>query len=114
MDEVFLRAGVQRILAIEAQYTAMCCEMVRHGMGVTLAHPIVARDYAGPDIAIRPFVPATRFQTYLLFPPHRPRERLASAFVEVLRGLHDELLAEMAPPVRNTAARGRVKQRVGA
>ncbi|MGY6158368.1 LysR substrate-binding domain-containing protein [Paraburkholderia strydomiana] len=113
MDEVFLRAGVQRVLAIEAQYTAMCCEMVRHGMGVTLAHPIVARDYAGPDIAIRPFVPATRFQTYLLFPPHRPRERLALAFVEVLRGLHDELLAEVVPPARSGAPRGRAKQRVG-
>jgi len=114
MDEVFLRAGVQRVLAIEAQYTAMCCEMVRHGMGVTLAHPIVARDYAGPDIAIRPFVPATRFQTYLLFPPHRPRERLASAFVEVLRGLHDELLAEVVPPSRNGAPRGRARLRAGA
>ncbi|EKS69919.1 MULTISPECIES: LysR substrate-binding domain-containing protein [Caballeronia] len=92
MDEVFQRAGVQRVLAIEAQYTAMCCEMVRHGMGVTLAHPIVARDFVGPDIVIRPFQPVTRFPTYLLFPPHRPRERLASAFVEVLRELHDELL----------------------
>ncbi|MFM0528984.1 LysR substrate-binding domain-containing protein [Paraburkholderia strydomiana] len=112
MDEVFLRAGVQRVLAIEAQYTAMCCEMVRHGMGVTLAHPIVARDYAGPDIAIRPFAPATRFQTYLLFPPHRPRERLALAFVEVLRGLHDELLAEVVPPARSGAPRAGAKQRV--
>ncbi|MGF6674271.1 hypothetical protein OKW44_002123 [Paraburkholderia sp. WSM4174] len=81
---------------------------------MTLAHPIVARDYAGPDIAIRPFVPATRFQTYLPFPPHRPRERLASAFVDVLRGLHDELLAEVLPPARNAAPRGRLKQRARA
>jgi DNA-binding transcriptional LysR family regulator len=103
MDEVFQRAGVQRVLAIEAQYTAMCCEMVRHGMGVTLAHPIVARDYAGPDLAIRPFLPVTRFPTYLLFPPHRPRERLASAFVEVLRALHDELVDEVVEPVKRKA-----------
>jgi DNA-binding transcriptional LysR family regulator len=98
MDEVFLRAGVERVLAIEAQYTAICCEMVRCGMGVTLAHPIVARDFAGPAIAIRPFSPAVLFPTYLLFPPHRPRERLASAFVEVLRGLHDEFISEMKAP----------------
>lgn len=69
-------------------------------MGVTLAHPIVARDYAGPEIAIRPFLPATLFPMYLLFPPHRPRERLATAFVDVLRGLQDELLAEVVPPRR--------------
>ncbi|MEM5365415.1 LysR substrate-binding domain-containing protein [Paraburkholderia azotifigens] len=95
MDEVFARAGVQRVLAIEAQYTAICCELVRCGMGVTLAHPVVARDFAGPDIAIRPFSPAVLFPTYLLFPPHRPRERLASAFVEVLREEHDELIGKM-------------------
>jgi DNA-binding transcriptional LysR family regulator len=111
MDEVFLRAGVQRVLAIEAQYTAMCCEMVRHGMGVTLAHPIVARDFRGPDIAIRPFLPVTRFPTFLLFPPNRPRERLASAFVDVLRELHDELLADVVPPTRGAAAKPRTRAR---
>jgi DNA-binding transcriptional LysR family regulator len=88
--------------------------MVRHGMGVTLAHPIVARDFAGPEIAIRPFLPATRFQTYLLFPPHRPRERLASAFVEVLRALHEELLAEVVAPARSAAGRGRARSRAEA
>ncbi|REG57925.1 LysR family transcriptional regulator [Paraburkholderia sp. BL6669N2] len=114
MDEVFQRAGVQRVMSIEAQYAAMCCEMVRHGMGVTLAHPIVARDFAGPEIVIRPFLPATRFQTYLLFPPHRPRERLASAFVEVLRELHEELLAEVVAPARSRAGRGRAGSRAEA
>jgi DNA-binding transcriptional LysR family regulator len=95
MDEVFARAGVERVMAIEAQYSAICCEMVRLGMGVTLSHPIVARDFAGPDVAIRRFSPEVRFPIYLLYPPHRPRERLASAFVEVLRELHDEFIAEM-------------------
>jgi len=109
MDEVFVRAGVERVLAIEAQYTAICCEMVRCGMGVTLSHPIVAADFARPGIAIRPLSPAVMFPTYLIFPPHRPRERLAAAFVAVLRELHDEILAEAkvtkAPRVR--AGRGR-------
>ncbi len=100
MDEVFARAGVERVLAIESQYAAMCCEMVRCGMGVTLAHPIVARDFAGPGIAIRRFLPEVLFSNYLLFPPHRPRERIASAFVEVLRELQNEFIAEMKVPQR--------------
>jgi DNA-binding transcriptional LysR family regulator len=108
MDEVFVRAGVERVLAIEAQYTAICCEMVRCGMGVTLSGPIVAADFAGPDIAIRPFSPAIMFPTYLLFPPHRPRERLAAAFVDVLRGLHDEILAEAKGAKVTKKGRGRV------
>ncbi|MFT4067686.1 LysR substrate-binding domain-containing protein [Paraburkholderia sp.] len=103
MDEVFLRAGVERKLAIEAQYTAICCELVRCGMGVTLAHPGVALDFAGLDIAIRPFSPAVMFPMYLLFPPHRPRERLASAFIEVLREEHDELMEKMARIVPDSA-----------
>jgi DNA-binding transcriptional LysR family regulator len=98
MDEVFERAGVQRVLAIEAQYAAICCEMVRCGMGLTLAHPVVARDFAGPEIAIRPFSPNVLFSTYLLFPPHRPRERLAMAFVDVLRKEHEEVLAGTTKP----------------
>ncbi|MEK6297697.1 MAG: LysR substrate-binding domain-containing protein [Paraburkholderia tropica] len=100
MDEVFVRAGVERVLAIEAQYTAICCEMVRSGMGVTLAHPIVARDFAGPDIAIRPFAPAVMFPMYLLFPPNRPRERLASAFVDVLAETHDALVSKPSEKAR--------------
>lgn len=100
VDELFARAGVERVLAIESQYAAMCCEMVRCGMGVTLAHPIVARDFAGPGIAIRRFLPDVLFSNYLLFPPHRPRERIASAFVEVLRELQNEFIAEMKMPQR--------------
>jgi DNA-binding transcriptional LysR family regulator len=105
MDEVFDRAGVERVLAIEAQYAAICCEMVRCGMGVTLAHPIVAQDFAGPGIVIRPFAPAVMFPTYLLFPPHQPRARLTVEFVDVLRRTHDEQLANVNKPRRAEKAR---------
>jgi len=110
MDEVFVRAGVERVLAIEAQYSAICCEMVRCGMGVTLSHPIVAQNFAGPDIAIRPFLPAVMFPTYLLFPPHRPRGRLATAFIEVLRAVHAEILAA-AKEVQTPRAKATTRQR---
>ncbi|MDE1179400.1 LysR substrate-binding domain-containing protein [Paraburkholderia sp.] len=114
MDEVFQRAGVERVLAIEAQYTAICCEMVRGGMGVTLAHPIVARDFAGPDVAIRPFSPDVMFPTYLLFPPNRPRERLVSAFIEVLRSeLLDSLKSTETLARRKTARRAASSSRAG-
>jgi len=112
MDEVFARAGVERVLAIEAQYSAICCEMVRCGMGVTLAHPVVARDFAGPDIAIRAFSPAVLFPTWLLFPPHRPRERLASAFVEVLSAEHDQVI-KSSPQIEPDPALRHTKRHTG-
>ena len=95
MDEVFAHAGVERVMAIEAQYSAICCEMVRCGMGVTLSHPIVAQDFAGPGIEIRPFTPAVLFPIYLLFPPHQPRARLTMEFVDILRKTHDDRMAAM-------------------
>jgi DNA-binding transcriptional LysR family regulator len=110
MDEVFVRAGVERKLAIEAQYTAICCELVRCGMGVTLAHPGVALDFAGPDIAIRPFSPAVMFPMYLLFPPNQPRERLAAAFVEVLRTEHEEVMEKLALIVPDSTPKRTRKQ----
>lgn len=94
-DDVFTRAGVNRILATEAQYAAICCEMVRCGMGVTLAHPIVAMDYAGPDIVLRPFLPDVMFPTYLLFPPHQTPARLTRAFVDTLQWVHADRLARL-------------------
>lgn len=95
MDEVFDNAGVERVMALEAQYSAICCEMVRSGAGVTLSHPVVAEAYAGPDIAIRPFQPSIQFPNYLLFPPHQPRARLTMQFVEVLREEHAALIASI-------------------
>ncbi|MBU9560978.1 LysR family transcriptional regulator [Burkholderia multivorans] len=100
MDAVFERAGVERKLATEAQYTAICCEMVRLGMGVTLAHPVVAQAFAGPDVAIRPFSPAVTMPTYLLFPPQPSRDRLAAAFATLLADEHDAATGR-------TSARGR-------
>lgn len=105
MDQAFDAAGVQRVLAIEAQYSAICCEMVRLGMGVTLAHPLVARDFLSDAIAVRAFTPELKFPTYLLFPPHQPRAQLTTEFVTVLRELLDERMAEVPAFIRPARAR---------
>jgi DNA-binding transcriptional LysR family regulator len=94
MDDLFAREGVTRILGAEAQYAAICCEMVRMGMGVTLAHLIVARDFAGRGVVIRPFKPEVRFPLYLLYPSKLPKDRLTLAFVAILRAVLAETVAE--------------------
>jgi hypothetical protein len=70
----------------------------------------VALDFAGPDIAIRPFAPAVMFPMYLLFPPNQPRERLASAFVEVLRTEHEEVMEKLARIVPDSPSKRTRKQ----
>lgn len=88
VDGLFEQAGVERIMAVEAQYSAINCEMVAHGMGITLAHPLVARDYLHRDIVVRPFRPQILFPTYVIWPSAQNRTKLAEDFIETLKGFY--------------------------
>lgn len=91
VDELFEHAGVERVMAVEAQYSAINCEMVALGMGITLAHPLVARDYAHRDIVIKPFRPDILFPTYVIWPTAQARTRLAEEFVDTLKAYYRDL-----------------------
>ena len=77
--------------ALEAQYSAINCEMVAHGMGITLAHPLVARDYLHRDIVVRPFQPAIPLPTYVIWPHAQSRTRLAEDFIDTLKAHYRDL-----------------------
>ncbi|RAU45718.1 MULTISPECIES: LysR substrate-binding domain-containing protein [unclassified Pseudomonas] len=89
VDELFDEARVERVMAVEAQYSAINCEMVALGMGVTLAHPLVAEDYRHREIAILPFKPDILFPTYVIWPAAHARTRLAEEFVETLKAFYE-------------------------
>ncbi|WP_259696888.1 LysR substrate-binding domain-containing protein [Pseudomonas brassicacearum] len=91
VDGLFEQAGVERIMAVEAQYSAINCEMVALGMGITLAHPLVAKDYLHRDIVVRPFTPDILFPTYVIWPTAPTRTRLAEEFVETLKAYYREV-----------------------
>lgn len=84
-DRVFEQEAVERVLSLEAQYSATCCEMVKLGLGVTLAHPLVATDYVGQGIKVLPFSPSVNYPNFLLYPPHRAVSQLAEEFAALLR-----------------------------
>ncbi len=88
VDDLFEQAGVERVMAVEAQYSAINCEMVALGMGVTLAHPLVARDYLHREIVVRPFKPDILFPTYVIWPTAQARTRLAEEFVDTLKAYY--------------------------
>lgn len=90
VDGLFETAGVERVMAVEAQYSAINCEMVALGMGVTLAHPLVARDYQHREIVIRPFKPDILFPTYVIWPPAEKRTRIAEEFIETLKAFYQD------------------------
>ena len=88
VDGLFEQAGVERVMAVEAQYSAINCEMVALGMGVTLAHPLVAKDYRHRDIVIKPFRPDILFPTYVIWPTAQTRTQLAEEFVDTLKAYY--------------------------
>jgi DNA-binding transcriptional LysR family regulator len=88
VDGLFEQAGVERVMTVEAQYSAINCEMVALGMGITLAHPLVARDYGHRDIVIRPFVPQILFPTYVMWASAQARTKLSEEFVDTLRAFY--------------------------
>jgi DNA-binding transcriptional LysR family regulator len=105
VDGLFEQAGVERVMAVEAQYSAINCEMVALGMGITLAHPLVAQDYRHREIAIRPFAPDVLFPTYVIWPPMAARTRLAEEFIDTLKTFYREAFPTSVQSPPEPAAR---------
>ncbi|RRV10270.1 LysR family transcriptional regulator [Pseudomonas sp. v388] len=94
VDGLFEQAGVERVMAVEAQYSAINCEMVALGMGITLAHPLVANDYLHRELVVLPFRPDILLPTYVIWPTAQTRTRLAEEFVETLKGFYRQAFAQ--------------------
>lgn len=90
VDAVFDAKRVDRKILLETEYLSSICNMVVHGMGVSVVNPIVARDYVNDGIVIKPFTPNVDFPIFMLSPSHRPTGILASAFSDAVR----EVLSE--------------------
>jgi Transcriptional regulator len=85
IDEACLVDGKEvRILAYESHFAAAICHMVSCGMGVSVANPLVARNYGG-RIAMLPFAPHIEFPTYLAYPLNSPMNMLAKTFAKAMR-----------------------------
>jgi DNA-binding transcriptional LysR family regulator len=76
--------GVVRNSALETNLSEVACRLVRAGVGVSLVDPFTAAQF-GDEIAVRPFVPAAKFEVFLLFPAFRPRSRVLESFLGRLR-----------------------------
>lgn len=85
IDEACLVDGEEkRILAYESHFAGAICHMVARGMGVSVANPLVARNYAG-SVVMRPFGPRIEFLTSLIYPLNSPMNMLARAYGEATR-----------------------------
>lgn len=85
LQRIFDDAKVEVRTVAEVQYSMQRCALVAQGLGFSIVDPIVARDFAGSRIVLKPFVPRLEVTTVLLSPAQRPQSRLARQFCDPLR-----------------------------
>lgn len=70
---------------IEAPSPFFICQVVARGLGLGMADPFTFELASGLGLVARPSQPAIEFRFGFLFPRHRPRSALVSAFVVAVR-----------------------------
>jgi DNA-binding transcriptional LysR family regulator len=92
IDRVFDEAGVQRRLAVEAQFSAAVAALVAAGQGVGLIDPFTAAEFAAKGHTWIAFEPEIEFHVGILYPTHRALSRTAREFIGMLKAAGQALL----------------------
>jgi len=94
IDQVFVRAGVERNMVLEAQFAAVVASMIAEGLGIGLIDPFTAAEFRDKGVVALRFEPRIEFHVGILHPTHRPMSRVAREFLTVLRACRNELQKE--------------------
>jgi DNA-binding transcriptional LysR family regulator len=92
-DDIFMSAGVQRRLVLEAQIFSIVASMVSQDLGIGLIDPFTAFDFRDRGIVVIPFEPSVTLRIGLLHPVHRPTSRATREFISCLKTYRREVLS---------------------
>lgn len=84
VDQVFAQQDVRRVLRVETSLSEIMCGMVSSGLGVAIADPFTATEFAGRGVVARRFEPRIDFDFAAVYPPQRSPSAVAIDFVEAL------------------------------
>lgn len=70
---------------IETPYSNSVCELALRGIGIGMAHPIIALDYAPRGLAIKPMSIDISFTALLIFRPGIPLSENAKELLKIMR-----------------------------
>ena len=70
---------------IETPYSNSVCELALRGIGIGMAHPIIALDYAQRGLAIKPMSIDISFTGLLIFRPGIPLSENAKELLKIMR-----------------------------
>ena len=84
VDELFRDQGVTRNCRVDVVGAGATCSLVAAGAGVAVVEPYALWDFPVERLVVRPFRPALRVGLSLLFPVHKPVERLVRLFADAI------------------------------
>jgi DNA-binding transcriptional LysR family regulator len=96
--EAFEDVGATCHVVVECESFATAMNLVAAGVGVAISEPVVARAMAGPDVVLRPLLPALTYELALLAPLRTGLTRLATAFADAFTAYVALLLDESILP----------------
>jgi DNA-binding transcriptional LysR family regulator len=85
LERMFMDAGAEPQVVVEAATSAIAYELVRSGVGVTIINPFPVSYRKDPDIVIRPFLPRATFETCFAMPSATPPPAPARRFMDFIR-----------------------------
>ncbi len=89
-ERCFADAGAQPAIVAEAVTSAFVVDLVRKGVGFGLINPFPVLSAGASDVAVRPFAPAIRYTTMLLFPAMGAAPAAARAFADEVKASQPE------------------------
>ncbi len=95
-DAIFAEEGVVIKTIIETPYSLTVCAFVLAGLGCGFVDPITAAGFVERGLVLKPFRPAIRFRTLMIFPPDRQKSRLIQDCVECFEYAREGVLGRKA------------------
>lgn len=92
LDQAFEQARLRPRIVVETQAVAAACELVRLGLGVTIANSLLARAEAGASLVTRPFDGPVEHAFSLIHPFRTTKKNLVQAFDAHVRAVVAEIL----------------------
>lgn len=81
-DAVFKKAGVERNHVAETHTQQSACNLVKYGVGITLAGPLAIRDISMQNLVTRPFIPNVEVRYSLVHSSIRPLSNVTQLFID--------------------------------
>jgi DNA-binding transcriptional LysR family regulator len=97
-EAIFAAENVVPKTIIETPYSITVCAFVLAGLGCGFVDPITAAGFVERGLVLKPFQPAIRFRTLVVFPPDRQKSRLIQDCVECFEYARDVVLGSKPAP----------------